>query len=84
MIRPMREVQVFTFDQNGCSRSAEYAGIIKANANRANAGEIELHATNKTELSQSAIVSATAKIAGNGGDVKIRINWTPTLKILLI
>lgn len=48
-----------------------HTGIIRADVNSGNAGNIELHAKNKTELREDALISAQARASGSGGDVKV-------------
>ena len=46
-------------------------GNIKANSETGNAGNIELHANNKVELKNTALVSARAETSGTGGNIKV-------------
>ena len=47
------------------------SGSIKADTQNGNAGEIEIHANNKTLLTQNSITSAQALTTGNGGLIKV-------------
>ncbi len=48
-----------------------HTGVIRADVNSGNAGNIELHAKNKTELREDALISAQARASGSGGDIKV-------------
>ena len=47
------------------------SGIIKADTNNGIAGEIEIHANNKTLLTENSIASARALLSGQGGLIKL-------------
>lgn len=48
-----------------------HTGSITADSNSGAAGNIELHANDKTELKETALVSAQAKTSGVGGNIKL-------------
>jgi len=47
------------------------SGLINANANNANGGDIELHATETTLLTENSLTSARSESNGKGGVIKI-------------
>ena len=47
------------------------SGSLKADAQSGNGGEIELHSSNMTLLTQNSVTSARAEINGQGGSVKV-------------
>jgi len=47
------------------------SGVIKAGSSSGNGGNIELHATNTTLLTENSITSARAEVSGIGGNIKV-------------